>query len=278
MPRSGTYSSYWQNVPLWSRPVGEALAFVDLTDVARAGGKATLPALTGNVSLVAGTDLTLNGAVRASGKALTGSWKRGDIIQHVDSRTAVEVALDDSVMDCANGVLYLVKGYTGKMSDGQIPPGNGTLDCGAEPGVIAGFFVLAICNSNSAKDDNFSVILNGRSLGNIDLSENAQVGDVWVNDSRVNLVNAQVTICPVDNLRFKRTQLIIYPNRTNVLEMKNVQENDNGNYGSIELFEGRYSNGVIGRARSILSTFYSGTTGEDFRFEFGYDPNADLAP
>ena len=149
MAREGTYSDYWQNAPRWSLPVGDAFAMVDLSDVARAGGSAILPGISGGASLVAGTDLTLNGAVRANGAALTGSWKRGEVIQALGSGEGVAVTLDASVMDCANGFLCLVKGYKGKLGPGLIPPGNGTLDCAGVSGPIGRLLHFAFIDESS---------------------------------------------------------------------------------------------------------------------------------
>jgi len=93
--------------------------------------------------------------------------------------------------------------------------------------------VFQICNSNSAIDDNFDIYLNNTYIGAVDLSTNAQVGSVFIASLDVNLnIVSDDFDCLITNMvvyRFEPTLL----QTSNILEMRNTQNNGNNNAGSV---------------------------------------------
>jgi len=93
--------------------------------------------------------------------------------------------------------------------------------------------VFQICNSNSVTDDNFDIMLNNTLIGSVDLSQNAQVGSVFIAD-----LNSAITIagsdfvCPVSGMvQYNFDPALLQA--TNTIQMINTQDNGSGNMGSI---------------------------------------------
>lgn len=136
-------------------------------------------------------------------------------------------------------------------------------------------FVMQVCNSNSAKDDNFDVYLNGNYIGALDLSINAQVGGVFIGSTDSNLTisdSGAGFVCPIalmDVFHFNPSYLVAGNNN---IYMENTQRNNNGNFGTIELRH--YEIGADGitltEVEDIADLTFSGATGADMYLTFNY--------
>ena len=96
--------------------------------------------------------------------------------------------------------------------------------------------VFQVCNENSYKDDNFDIYLNNNYIGYLDLNQNAQVGGIFIATTNVNAnVISGDFACPLglmDTYRFDPSFLVY---GTNILEMRNAQNNGAGNKGTISV-------------------------------------------
>jgi hypothetical protein len=133
--------------------------------------------------------------------------------------------------------------------------------------------VIQVCNSNSAKDDNFNVYLNGTYIGFLNLNSNAQVGSIFIGDTDTNVTVTQPDFtCPLSNMvvyRFPENALIYGGN--NVLYMENVQQNNNGNFGTVEIRNYVQVGNDLIQPCGIANLNYSGPTGSNFTFNFNYN-------
>jgi len=96
--------------------------------------------------------------------------------------------------------------------------------------------VFQVCNSNSAKDDNFNIYLNDNFIGYLDLSQNAQVGGIFIATTNENAdVVSGDFACPLTLMVTNRFDPSFLNYGTNILEMRNAQNNGNGNLGTINI-------------------------------------------
>lgn len=101
-------------------------------------------------------------------------------------------------------------------------------------------FCIYIANSNSAVDDNFKVLLNGTQIGTIDNSTPTVTGRVFCFPEDVATLTKDVMVlwnAPnpnnlQDTVGIDRTLLI---NGVNTLRVESIQNNSNGNFGTILL-------------------------------------------
>ena len=130
--------------------------------------------------------------------------------------------------------------------------------------------VFQICNSNSAKDDNFDIFLNGTQIGAVDLNTNAQVGSVFIAD-----LNPSITItgadfaCPIAGMVVYRFD----PNllqETNVISMVNTQANNNNNQGTVGIRNYLLVGDNLLQPCVINELTYLGVTGSNFTLNFDY--------
>jgi hypothetical protein len=130
--------------------------------------------------------------------------------------------------------------------------------------------VFQICNANVARDDNFDIYLNGTYIGAVDLNADAQVGSVFIADS-----NPLVTLgssdfaCPLGLMvtyHFPPALLL----SANVLEMRNTQDNGNGNFGTVGVRNYSLSGTTLSSPCVITDLEYSGASGLSFTFNFNY--------
>lgn len=131
--------------------------------------------------------------------------------------------------------------------------------------------VFQVCNSNSAKDDNFDVYLNDNYIGFLDLSENAQVGSIFIatDNASANLVSGDF-VCPLtlmDTYRFD-PDFVLYG--TNTLELRNAQNNGNGNYGTIGIRNYLVDGNDLSSPCVVANLEYSGASGQSFTLTFDY--------
>jgi hypothetical protein len=133
--------------------------------------------------------------------------------------------------------------------------------------------VIQICNSNSAKDDNFDIYLNNTYIGFLDLSQNAQVGSIFIGNTNTSYVVAQPDFtCPLSgmvNYWFDGNSIV--NQGTNTIFMKNVQNNNNGNYGVVQVRNYEIlGNGLINPC-VVSNLIYQGASGEDFELTFDFE-------
>lgn len=132
--------------------------------------------------------------------------------------------------------------------------------------------VFQICNSNSARDDNFNVYLNNVYIGFLDLNYSSLVGSLFQGTSKTNYVIDGDFICPLTlmvNYFFDRSILI---EGTNVLFMENAQNNGNNNAGSIGLrhYAISESGDSLINPRVVDDISFSGSSGDDITRYFTY--------
>jgi hypothetical protein len=130
--------------------------------------------------------------------------------------------------------------------------------------------VFQICNSNSAKDDNFDIYLNGIYIGAADLNYNSQVGSVFIADTNtaIGLASSDF-VCPISGMvtyHFDPSILL----SSNVLEMRNTQNNGNGNFGQIGIRNYSLSGNDLSDPCVITDLEYAGSSGDSFTFNFEY--------
>lgn len=151
------------------------------------------------------------------------------------------------------------------VSDSQL-----ACDCDSIPECPDRRVVFQICNSNSAMDDNFDIYLNGTYIGAVDLSTNAQVGSVFIADTNTAVeLGSSDFACPLSNMITYHFNPSIL-STSNVLEMRNTQNNGNGNFGSIGIRNYSLSGTVLSSPCVITDLEYSGPSGDSFTFNFNY--------
>ena len=143
-------------------------------------------------------------------------------------------------------------------------------DCDPIPECPDRRVVFQICNSNSAKDDNFDIYLNNTYIGAVDLSQNAQVGSVFIADTNTDVeLSSSDFACPLSGMvtyHFNPNILLA----SNVLEMRNTQNNDNGNFGQIGIRNYELSGTSLSNPCVITNLEYEGPSGDSFTFNFNY--------
>ena len=131
--------------------------------------------------------------------------------------------------------------------------------------------VFQICNSNFAKDDNFDVYLNDNYIGYLDLSENAQVGSIFIaTDSTTLSVTEGDFACPLTLMETYRFDPDFVYFGENKLELRNAQENFNGNYGTIGIRNYLIDGDSLSEPCVVADLEYSGGTGSSFTLYFNY--------
>jgi hypothetical protein len=126
--------------------------------------------------------------------------------------------------------------------------------------------VIQICNENALIDDNFNIIINGITIGQVDLNQDDQVGSVFIGGP-YNLVEPDF-ICPLNKMIFYEFDDSILNLGQNSLVMSNIQGNGNGNFGTVQI---RLYDIIINdlvNPQVIADLEYSGGDGESFSFEF----------
>lgn len=97
--------------------------------------------------------------------------------------------------------------------------------------------VMQICNSNSARDDNMKIILNGTTIDEVlDHNSNSRTGAIYVSHVGATISDLDnILVCPGENheqISFDPNILNAWPTN-NAVTAETVQENNNGNYGRI---------------------------------------------
>jgi hypothetical protein len=103
------------------------------------------------------------------------------------------------------------------------------------PGKIV---VFQICNSNADPDDNYSVVLNGVTLGDVILDQNDYVGGIFYGSQNTEIYLSDTNkdfACPIPLMvrNFFDDSILIVGNNT--LELKFVKVGDGFTFGTIGL-------------------------------------------
>ena len=150
------------------------------------------------------------------------------------------------------------------------------VDIDAPPECPEQTLVFQICNENSDRDDNFAIKLNGITIGAVDLNSFAQVGSVFIASSTPKIITQPDFSCPLGNMDIYTFNPDLLSQR-NTIEMKNIGNNGNGNYGTLQIRN--YENVTPGNALInpcfITDFTFSGASGESFEFEFFYNSCCD---
>jgi len=139
--------------------------------------------------------------------------------------------------------------------------------------------VVQICNSNFARDDNFDIVLNGTKIGDVDLGHDAQVGSLFIAHG-----NAVVTTgdfdCPVSAMVVHRFDPAIAYLGANSLNMNNIRNNGNSNYGVVQIRSYRLTGSTLDDPQVITNLTYGpAASGLSFSFNFTYTcPSATPVP
>jgi len=132
--------------------------------------------------------------------------------------------------------------------------------------------VFQVCNENSARDDNFNIYLNDNFIGYLDLSQNAQVGGIFIatTNSNANVTSGDFA-CPLTLMATNRFDPSFLVYGTNTLEMRQAQNNNNGNLGTISvrnyLVDG---NDLTSPCVVADMTFGPAASGSSFTLTFDY--------
>ena len=149
---------------------------------------------------------------------------------------------------------------------------NSCCDCGTNAPVCPDrTLVFQVCNSNSARDDNFDVYLNNNYIGALDLNSNTQAGSIFIASSNGTInVTSSDFVCPLNLMVTYHFDPNFVVGGANTLELRNTQSNNNGNYGTIGLRNYLLTGSSLTNPCVVDNLVYSGTTGSSFSLTFNY--------
>ena len=132
--------------------------------------------------------------------------------------------------------------------------------------------VFQVCNENSLRDDNFNIYLNDNFIGYLDLSQNAQVGGIFIATTNANVnVTSGDFACPLALMVTNRFDPSFLVYGTNILEMRNAQLNNNGNMGTISVRNYLVDGNDLSSPCVVADmTFGGAPTGTSFTLSFDY--------
>ena len=125
--------------------------------------------------------------------------------------------------------------------------------------------VISICNSGASIQDNFDILLNGVTIGSVDLSAASQDGSVMVASNVPQIITQPNFVCPLSNmaLSFFDPSLISYRNE---IKMVNTQNNGNGNIGALNISNYSVVGNQLETPCNVDDFDFSGVSGDDFEF------------
>ena len=129
---------------------------------------------------------------------------------------------------------------------------------------------IAICNSNAAKDDDFKVVLNDKEIGTIDNSQNACTGRIFSTDTSVDdFTGLACNAAFGSTVQLAESDLI---EGTNTLRIESILDNNNGNFGTVQVVRLQYDGSVWNIVQIYLNdtySFFDGVgQGEDYSFDY----------
>jgi hypothetical protein len=147
------------------------------------------------------------------------------------------------------------------------------LDC---PDRILAF---QVCNSNSSRDDDFDVLLNGVKIGELNLNTNAEVGSVFLatTNRSVSIEKADFT-CPIRNMKIYYFDPAIVRYGTNILFLKNIKNNGNSNAGTIEIRNYLWKGNKLIDPCKVKNLPFKFNSGLDFKTVFEYTKCCENTP
>jgi len=154
-------------------------------------------------------------------------------------------------------------------------PTDACCDCGGSAPLCPDkTFVLQVCNSNSQRDDNFDVFLNGTYIGALDLNQNAQIGSIFIGNVNTNIqVGVPDFACPLSGMVTYHFNPSILLGGTNTIDLVNTQANGNGNQGTFEIrnyeLDPNDSNSLINPC-TIANTVFNPPDGQSQTITFEY--------
>lgn len=131
--------------------------------------------------------------------------------------------------------------------------------------------VIQICNSNSAIDDNFEVYLNDVLIGEVDLNENAQIGSVFIASVDTPEILDPDFSCAIEDMVYYYFNPNLLVGGTNTINMVNIQNNGNGNAGTVEIRNYLLNAGDLEAPCFVADMVYSGSSGASFELTFDYN-------
>jgi hypothetical protein len=158
------------------------------------------------------------------------SFELQDVVNEVNPTT-------DDLQDCFNDAEPLL--FDSNYNNDTYAPANSlkrfrNYNAIPPPNCTNEIIVFQICNSNSAKDDNYDVYFNGIYIGNVDLNSNSQVGSVFIGntDPTYSLSDSNSDFpCGMVNMDvFKFEEGLVAS--SNEIKMVRTQLNNNFNYGT----------------------------------------------
>ena len=156
----------------------------------------------------------------------------------------------------------------------MLNPGTG---CGCCESFL---YVLFVCNSNSALDDNFEAVWDKSDWGAINLSTNTCCGRAWTNQKSftgqrgANALSAALgNLCCNGDSSFgglTYEDFNLWSSGLHTFYMNNIQVNFNGNFGVVRLVDLTEKSKDVFVVRNIwLSANYQGDDGSSFSFPLG---------
>ena len=136
-----------------------------------------------------------------------------------------------------------------------------------------------VCNSNSARDDDFDVLLNGVKIGELNLNTNAKVGSIFLASTNrsLSIERADFT-CPISNMKIYYFDPSIVRYGTNILFLKNIKNNGNSNAGSIEIRNYLLKDNKLVDPCRVKDLPFRFNSGLDFKTVFEYTKCCENTP
>ena len=132
--------------------------------------------------------------------------------------------------------------------------------------------VIQICNENDSRDDDFDIYLNGTLIGNVNLNQDAQIGSVLIGDTNTNYTVVQPDFsCDISNMVIHRFANTVVVGGNNTLQMINTQQNNNANYGTVNLRNYKLVGNNLQEPCGVADFVFQGFDGANFTFTFFYD-------
>jgi hypothetical protein len=131
--------------------------------------------------------------------------------------------------------------------------------------------VFQICNSNNARDDDFDIYLNNKKIGSVYLNTDDQVGSAFIasTDNRILIRDPDFT-CPLSKMKIFYFDPSIVRYGINTIQMRNIQNNNNSNRGSIDIRNYLMRDFGLRSPCKVADLSYGGSSGESFITTFNY--------
>ncbi len=136
-----------------------------------------------------------------------------------------------------------------------------------------------VCNSNSSRDDDFDVLLNGVKIGELNLNTDAKVGSVFLatTNRSISIERADFT-CPISSMKIYYFDPSIIRYGTNILFLKNIKNNGNSNAGSIEIRNYLLKDNKLVDPCRVKDLPFRFNSGLDFKTVFEYTKCCENTP